>query len=340
MKEIAVVILNWNGRDFLEKFLPGVVRYSPEARVIVADNGSTDTSLEYIDQHFSTSEVEVISLKKNYGFAEGYNRALDIVHNRYADTIKYYLLLNSDVEVTEGWLTPILNLFKEEENTAVIQPKILSQILRERFEYAGASGGFIDSLGFPFCRGRIMSYSEQDSGQYDEIRPIFWATGAALAIRSDVWHRVGGLDSLFFAHMEEIDLCWRVKRLGYTIKVTPRSVVYHVGGGTLPPSSPRKTYLNFRNNIAMLYKNLPLGKFTAVYFVRYFTDSLQSIAYLLTGKFSFFSAVIRGHCHFWRDRRGYTIDKTIPKRKVSEIYKGSIILRYIFCSKKFRGIKL
>ncbi|MFI3286888.1 MAG: glycosyltransferase family 2 protein [Rikenellaceae bacterium] len=340
MKEIAVVILNWNGRDFLEKFLPGVVRHSIEARVIVADNGSTDTSLEYIEKHFSSSEIEVISLERNYGFAEGYNRALDIVNTRYSDTIKYYLLLNSDVEVTEGWLTPILSLFKEEENTAAIQPKILSQILRERFEYAGASGGFIDSLGFPFCRGRIMSHSEQDNGQYDNIRPIFWATGAALAIRSEVWHRLGGLDPIFFAHMEEIDLCWRVKRLGYTIKVVPESVVYHVGGGTLPPSSPRKTYLNFRNNIAMLYKNLPLGKFIAVYFVRYFTDSLQSIAYLLTGKFSFFSAVIKGHCHFWRDRRRYTIDKTIPKHKVGEIYRGSIILRYIFCSKRFGGMKL
>lgn len=330
MDKIAIVILNWNGEKYLRKFLPSVIEYSDGARIVVADNGSTDSSLEVLRDEFS--EVEVIALDKNYGFAEGYNRALGQIES------EYYVLLNSDVEVTTGWLTPMLTAIDSDEKIAAVQPKILSYDNKKLFEHAGASGGFIDSLGFPFCRGRIMSSCEEDSGQYDNRREIFWASGAALFIRSEVYHRAGGLDSLFFAHMEEIDLCWRVKRLGYKVIVEPQSIVYHVGGGTLPVSSPRKTYLNFRNNIAMAYKNLKGYQFAALYFVRFFSDSLQAFAYLITGKSAFFKAVIRGHYHFWLTRGKYPIDKTIPKRRVGEVYRSSIILRSILISKKFKNI--
>ncbi len=327
---IAIVILNWNGEKYLRKFLPSVIEHSEGARVIVADNGSTDSSLEVLRNEFP--KVEVITLDRNYGFAEGYNRALSQISS------KYYVLLNSDVEVTADWLTPMVTAIESDEKIAAIQPKILSYDNKKLFEHAGASGGFIDSLGFPFCRGRIMGSCEVDSGQYDDRREIFWASGAALFIRSEVYHRAGGLDSLFFAHMEEIDLCWRVKRLGYKVIVEPQSTVYHVGGGTLPVSSPRKTYLNFRNNIAMVYKNLKGYQFTALYFVRFFSDSLQAFAYLVCGKFSFFRAVVRGHYDFWCTRKRYKIDSSIPKGRVGEIYRSSIILRSILISKKFKNL--
>ncbi len=335
-KNIAVVILNWNGEKFLREFLPSVLAYSDGARVVVADNGSTDSSVAVLQSEFAA--VEVVELGENYGFAEGYNRAFDILRERYDGAIKYYVLLNSDIEVSEGWLAPALEIFEREENTAAIQPKIKSYHDKTQFEYAGASGGFMDSIGYPFCRGRLIANCESDEGQYDTEREIFWASGAALFVRSEVYHRVGGLDALFFAHMEEIDMCWRIKRLGYSIKVAPRSVVYHVGAGTLPVWSPRKTYLNFRNNIAMLYKNLTLGRFMAVYFVRFFTDSLRFATYFFTGQFSFAGAVFRGHRDFWRTRRKYRKDKSIAKGRVGQIYKGSIVLYYIFKSKKFKNL--
>ncbi len=336
MENVAVVILNWNGEKFLRRFLPSVVEYSLKARVVVADNGSTDSSLEVIRDLFPT--VEVVELSSNYGFAEGYNRALEVLRERYANSIEYYVLLNSDVEVTAGWITPIVELFKQDQTTAAIQPKILAEVKRTHFEYAGASGGFIDSLGFPFCRGRLINNCEEDRGQYDDIREIFWASGAALAIRSDVYHSLGGFDSSFFAHMEEIDLCWRIKRAGYSIKVCPQSVVFHLGAGTLPIWSPRKTYLNFRNNFAMLYKNLSKRRFAAIYCVRIGTDLLRALSYCLTGKWSFASAIIRGHRDFWRTRKSYNRSSELPTRGISQIYRGSIVLYYLFKSKEFKNI--
>ncbi len=336
MENVAIVILNWNGEKFLRKFLPSVVEYSVGYRVVVADNGSSDSSLQVLESEFPS--VEVVALDDNYGFAEGYNRALDILRERHKGTIEYYILLNSDVEVTSEWLTPIVSLFESEPQTAAIQPKILAEARRTHFEYAGASGGFIDSLGFPFCRGRLIGNCEQDNGQYDDIREIFWASGAALAIRAEVYHRLGGLDGSFFAHMEEIDLCWRVKRAGYSIKVCPQSTVYHLGAGTLPVWSPRKTYLNFRNNFAMLYKNLSSNRFRLVYSARIFTDSLRTLSYCLTGKWSFASAIIRGHRDFWRNRKSYNRHKELPTKGITEVYRGSIVLYYIFKSKEFKNI--
>ncbi len=334
---IAVVILNWNGRNFLEKFLPSVVERSHDAKVVVADNGSTDDSVELLRQQFSDS-VEVVELDKNYGFAEGYNRALNEVRSRSNGECEYYVLLNSDVDVSPDWLPPIEKLFNEDSNLAAIQPKILSFGRHTHFEYAGASGGFIDSLGYPFCRGRLINECEEDKGQYDDVREIFWASGAALAIRAEVYHKAGGLDSMFFAHMEEIDLCWRIRRMGYSIKVSPQSVVFHVGAGTLPVWSPMKTYLNFRNNIAMLYKNLTRGRFIAVYYVRLGTDFLRAFTYMVSGKWKFSAAIFRAHRDFWRTRRKYDKHPEIPKRKAGQIYKGSIVLYYIFKNRNFKNI--
>lgn len=334
---IAVVILNWNGRNFLEKFLPSVVERSCGAKVVVADNGSTDDSVELVEEHFSSS-VEIVRLEHNYGFAEGYNLALEEVKRRFEGKCDYYVLLNSDVDVAPNWLEPIEELFKSDSNIAAVQPKILSFGRHTHFEYAGASGGFLDTLGYPFCRGRLINECEEDLGQYDDVREIFWASGAALAIRAEVYHRAGGLDSLFFAHMEEIDLCWRVRRMGYSIKVCPQSVVFHVGAGTLPVWSPMKTYLNFRNNIAMLYKNLTLGRFIAVYYFRLGTDFLRAFTYLISGKWKFTAAIFRAHRDFWRKRSKYAKHPEIPKLKAGEIYRGSIVLHYIFRSRNFKNL--
>lgn len=329
--KIVVVILNWNGKNFLEKFLPSVIEHSAPARVVVADNGSTDGSLAMLDQMFG-DKIDVVALDRNYGFAEGYNRALSQVE---ADV---FVLLNSDVDVVSGWLTPIVEIFDREPNVAAVQPKILSFGRSSHFEYAGASGGFIDALGYPFCRGRLIAECEADSGQYDDQREIFWASGAAMAVRADAYRKAGGLDALFFAHMEEIDLCWRLRRMGYSIKVCPQSVVYHVGAGTLPVWSPMKTYLNFRNNIAMLYKNLSAPRFLMVYLIRFGTDSLRAVSYAVTGKWRFAAAIFRGHRDFWRTRSEYPKDKSIPKHRAGQIYRGSIVLYYIFKSRKFSDI--
>ncbi len=334
---IAVVILNWNGRNFLEKFLPSVVRRSEGALIVVADNGSTDDSVELLKKDFATT-VTTITLSQNYGFAEGYNRALDELQRISNNSIKYYVLLNSDVDVTHNWLEPIKEQLESDSNIAAVQPKILSFGRHTHFEYAGASGGFIDSLGYPFCRGRLINECEEDCGQYDDAREIFWASGAALAIRSDVFHKAKGFDPHFFAHMEEIDLCWRIRRMGYSIKVCPQSVVHHVGAGTLPVWSPMKTYLNFRNNIAMLYKNLTFGRFIWVYLVRVGTDFLRAFSYLLTGKWRFGAAIFRAHWDFWRNHKKYDKHPEIPRGKVDEIYKGSIVLYYIFKNKNFNDI--
>lgn len=288
----AVVILNWNGVEMLRKFLPGVVKNSPEAEIVVADNASTDDSLAWLEAEMP--EVRRIVLDKNYGFAEGYNKALAPVE------AEYYVLLNSDVEVTDGWLQSMLTYMDAHPEVAACQPKLRCEWDKRMLEYAGACGGYIDSLGYPYCRGRIFDTVEEDNGQYDTIQPIFWATGAALMIRREAYWQVGGLDGRFFAHQEEIDLCWRLRSRGMGIVCIPGSVVYHVGGGTLPKENPRKTYLNFRNNMLLLYKNLPEKRLRRVMFLRFWLDALASLIFLLKGEIGSFKAVWKGRRDFQR----------------------------------------
>lgn len=326
-KRVAIVILNWNGRDFLERFLGRVIARSHQAQIIVVDNGSTDSSVEYVRANFA--EVRLIELGQNYGFTGGYNRAL-----RGLD-FEFYVLLNSDIDVAECWLEPLIAVMDSDPTMAAAQPKILSYDHPLMFEYAGASGGFIDMLGYPFCRGRLIGPCEQDHGQYDTQRDIFWATGAAFMVRASMYHSSGGLDENFFAHQEEIDLCWRFHRQGLRIAVCPESRVYHVGAGTLPVWSPHKTYLNFRNNIAMLYKNLSRRRFALVLAVRMGTDSLRMFSYWATGKWSFGGAIFRGHRDFWKMRPKLDRQPQYGFAKTGNIYRGSIVLYYIFVSKNF-----
>ena len=294
--KVAIVILNWNGRQMLERYLSTVLLYScEEASVIVADNASTDDSVEFLKTHFP--DVPTILLDQNYGFADGYNKALAQVE------AEYYLLLNSDVEVTHHWLTPLLEFMDSHPEVAACQPKLLSMADKDCFEYAGASGGFLDRLGYPFCRGRIFDTVEPDNGQYDYAMEIMWATGACLLIRSEDYWNVGGLDGRFFAHNEEIDLCWRLRLLGRKIYCIPESAVCHVGGGTLPKGNPMKTFLNFRNNLTMLYKNLPEKDLRPVMRWRWFLDYLAAIEMLfLNHSLSDFKAIFRARRAFkkWR----------------------------------------
>ncbi len=283
----SVVILNWNGAEMLRRFLPSVIAYSQGegVEICVADNASSDNSCEVIEREFP--EVRLIRLSENYGFAEGYNRALQQID------AEYVVLLNSDVEVTSGWLEPMTDYLDKHPQVAACQPKLLSFQEKSCFEYAGAAGGFIDKYGYPFCRGRIFDVVESDRGQYDDIIPVFWATGAALLIRLQVYREVGGLDGRFFAHMEEIDLCWRLRSRGYGIVCLPFSRVYHVGGATLKKENPRKTLLNFRNNLIMLYKNLPENELYRVMRVRLFLDYLAAFVFLLKGDKNNSLAVLR-----------------------------------------------
>ena len=295
---IAVVILNFNGAEMLRAFLPSVVDYSPEAEVIVADNCSTDASAQVMREEFPA--VRYIQLEKNYGFADGYNRALAQVE------AEYFLLLNSDVEVTQGWLAPMLEYMDSHPGVAACQPKLLSYKNKKEFEYAGACGGFIDKYGYPYCRGRIFDTVEEDKGQYDSVAELFWATGAALMIRAEDYRAAGGLDGTFFAHMEEIDLCWRLRSRGRGIVCIPQSCVYHVGGATLNKSNPRKTYLNFRNNLLMLYKNLPENELRHVMFVRALLDYVAAFKSLLSGDAAGCRAVLQARRDFRRIKRDYS----------------------------------
>jgi GT2 family glycosyltransferase len=295
---IAVVILNFNGAEMLRAFLPSVVDYSPEAEVIVADNCSTDASAQVMREEFPA--VRYIQLEKNYGFADGYNRALAQVE------AEYFLLLNSDVEVTQGWLAPMLEYMDSHPDVAACQPKLLSYKNKKEFEYAGACGGFIDKYGYPYCRGRIFDTVEEDKGQYDSVAELFWATGAALMIRAEDYRAAGGLDGTFFAHMEEIDLCWRLRSRGRGIVCIPQSCVYHVGGATLNKSNPRKTYLNFRNNLLMLYKNLPENELRHVMFVRALLDYVAAFKSLLSGDAAGCRAVLQARRDFLRIKHDYS----------------------------------
>lgn len=329
----AIVILNWNGAHYLQQFLPALREYttSPDVDIYVADNGSTDNSLLILGKYFK--EVKILLLNRNYGFAEGYNRALAQIE---AD---YYVLLNSDVEVTPGWLEPLLGYLQQHPEVAACQPKILSYHNRTHFEHAGAAGGFIDMLGYPFCRGRVLAVTEEDRGQYDEVCDVFWATGACLVIRADVFEKEGGFDDDFFAHMEEIDLCWRLKSRGYRIVCVPQSKVYHVGGGTLHVEHPRKTYLNFRNNLFLLYKNLPAKQLFPVLLLRFFMDYLAAFQLFVTGKPQNAKAVLKARLDFrkmlpsFKSRREENLRKT-TQTHIPEIARKSVILNYYLLGRK------
>ena len=289
MKKVSIIILNWNGSKLLRKYLPSVVKYTDGdiADVIVADNGSTDESLQILREEFPT--VRVIAFDQNHGFAKGYNLAIS-----HIDT-PYCLLLNDDVRVTEHWLEPMLEYMEAHPEVGAMQPKLLSDRCQQSFEYAGACGGFLDRFGYPFCRGRIFDTTENDRGQYDDVARIMWATGACLMMRTDVYSKAGGLDELFFAHMEEIDLCWRVRNLGYDIVCLPQSKVYHYGGGSLAMGNPRKTKLNFRNSLLMLYKNLPRSRRRSVIVKRLLLDGVAAINFLLHGEVMQVKAIWDAH---------------------------------------------
>lgn len=289
LEKIAVVILNWNGRDFLEKFLPGVLEHSKGARIIVADNGSTDDSVSYLQSQFP--EVELIISETNGGFTKGYNEALKQIDS------EFYLLLNNDVEVTAGWLEPLSEAMNDPK-VAACQPKILSHANKGVFEHAGASGGYMDRNYYPFCRGRILNRFEEDKGQYDGETEIFWATGACMLIRSELFHQVGGFDEDLFTHMEEIDLCWRIKRLGHKILAIPSAKVYHVGGGTLSYMSAQKTYLNFRNSLFMITKNHEGPLFPKIFW-RLCLDGMAAMLFISRGRFNFFGAVFKAHMAYY-----------------------------------------
>jgi GT2 family glycosyltransferase len=289
MARISIVILNFNGRAFLEKFLPSIIRFSPQYEIVVADNHSTDNSLEYL--HKTHPQIRIIEFSENYGYCGGYNRALAQLD---AD---YFVILNSDIEVTKNWIDPVIALFESDAQIAAVQPKLLDFNHKHKFEYAGGAGGYIDTFGYPFCRGRIFDTIETDSGQYDDTREIFWATGACFFVRGEFFKKYGGFDEVFFAHMEEIDLCWRMKSDGLKVYYCGASVVYHVGGGTLTYANPRKTYLNFRNSLLVLIKNLPLGELVWKLPFRWLIDYVAVLNFFRSGRFKDGLMIFKAHIY-------------------------------------------
>lgn len=326
MDKVAVVILNWNGSAMLRRFLPGVLKYSSaEAAVYVADNASTDGSVDMLKKEFPAARL--VLLDKNWGFAEGYNKALGKID------AEYYVLLNSDVEVPHHWLTPLVEFMDSTPKAAACQPKLLSEKDKDSFEYAGACGGFLDRYGYPFCRGRVFGTVEEDSGQYDYTMEVLWATGACMMIRAEDFRRVGGFDPRFFAHSEEIDLCWRLRLLGRKLYCVPDSSVFHVGGGTLPKNNPMKTFLNFRNNLLMLYKNLPDKELRRVMSVRLFLDYLAAFQALVAGRIGDFKAIVRARKAFKSMKPEYkdirlSIQRNRKTDNVKGIYGFSLLWRY------------
>lgn len=330
-QDTAVVILNWNGEKLLREFLPGVVANTNAAlgRVVIADNGSTDGSLAYVAEAFGDS-VDVVAFDKNYGYAGGYNRALEALKGKY----RYAVLLNSDVLPGESWLDPLVAFMDDNEQAGACQPKILSYREPDTFEYAGASGGYIDRNGYPYCRGRLFGTCEKDHGQYDTVADIFWATGAALMIRLDLFLEVGGLDEDFFAHMEEIDLCWRVLLAGHKIYAVPSSVVYHLGGGSLPAANPRKTFLNFRNNLLLLHKNLPDGDRGRKLFERRLLDTIAWAKFMATFDFGNANAILRAHKEFRVMARNYTSHPDVNLLKQRPDARVNLLVAYYLRGKR------
>jgi GT2 family glycosyltransferase len=327
--DVAVVILNWNGQKLLQQFLPAVLAYSDGARIIVADNASTDDSVAWLHREFPA--VDIIRNPTNLGFCDGYNLALQQVQ------ATYYMLLNSDVEVTPGWLLPLRELLEQRPGVAACQPKIRQYspdaAQRELFEYAGAGGGYLDRLGYPFCRGRLFDTLEKDLGQYNDPRPVAWATGACMFVRAEAWHRMGGLETAFFAHMEEIDLCWRLWNTGQQVWYHGGSTVFHVGGGTLHKSNPRKTYLNFRNGLALVYKNVASSELTQVIVMRLVLDWVAALRFLLQGSTDDCKAIVRAHRdffskrHYWKQRRQENPQKLRTAERPG-VYQGSLVWAY------------
>ncbi|MCB2380517.1 glycosyltransferase family 2 protein [Hymenobacter sp. BT635] len=327
--DVAVVILNWNGQKFLQQFLPAVLAHSDGARIIVADNASSDDSVALLRREFP--QVEIIQNPGNLGFCEGYNLALQQVQ------ANYYMLLNSDVEVTPGWLLPLRELLETRPQVAACQPKIRQYspdaVQRQQFEYAGAGGGYLDRLGYPFCRGRLFDTLEQDHGQYDDPRPVAWATGACLLVRAASWHQLGGLEPAFFAHMEEIDLCWRLWNVGQEVWYHGGSTVFHVGGGTLHKSNPRKTYLNFRNGLALVYKNVADSELPGVISTRLLLDWVAALRFVLQGNLGDFKAILRAHRDFfsklayWKQKRQENPQRLLTARRPG-VYQGSLVWAY------------
>lgn len=322
---VAVVILNYNGRSYLEQFLPSVVKYSEPYQVIIADNASTDDSIKFLNRNYP--QIRLIQLEKNTGYAGGYNKALAQIHT------DYYVLLNSDVEVTANWIAPVIQAMKEDDKVIACQPKIKSFHKKTHFEYAGAAGGYIDYLGYPFCRGRIFNTLEEDKGQYDDTKEVFWASGACLFVKSKEFFELAAFDDQFFAHMEEIDFCWRVKNLGYKIMYVGESTVYHVGGGTLNAESPYKTYLNFRNNLLMLYKNLNRVEFKTVYEQRQILNFIAATQYFLKGKAANAKAIFKADKDFHKMKSDYEVSKQ-QGLKHPQIHLRSIIRDYFIRGKK------
>ena len=338
---IAIVILNWNGATMLEHYLPGILEHSKGAEVIVADNASTDDSVKMLERDFP--DVRVIALSRNWGYAGGYNQAFKVIETTNEREGKpspeYYLLLNSDVRVEEGWLEPLVEYMDQHQEVAACQPKILSDVFPTRFEYAGACGGFLDKYGYPYCRGRIFNTIETDEGQYNNVQEVLWASGACMMIRSQDYWNAGTLDRKFFAHQEEIDLCWRLNILGRKVVCIPQSKVYHLGGGTLPKGNPVKTYLNFRNNLTMLYKNLPESELNHVMKVRLWLDCVAALKELFTGRFGDFKAIIRARKDFQKRKAEYApvrrqIQELRQSNQDQHVSQFSILQSYYLQRKK------
>lgn len=332
MQKTAIVILNWNGKDFLEKFLTSVCDYSEGCAVIIADNASTDDSLDYLKEEHPN--IEVVQNAKNFGFAEGYNQALNQLEGRF----DYYILLNSDIEVTPGWTSPLIETLSVNENNFAVQPKILAYHNKEKFEHAGASGGFIDRNYYPFCRGRIFDAVELDDKQYESKRTVFWASGACMAVNAKKFHKLSGFDGDFFAHMEEIDLCWRAQRSGFSIWVEPNATVYHVGGGTLNYQSPKKTYLNFRNNLYMIHKNHE-GFLVGKIFYRLVLDGIAGLKFLVRFQFKHFTAILKAHFAYYGaisvlQQKRKKLKRNAKNNNLKGVYRGSILYAYFV-----KGIK-
>jgi len=330
MTKIALVILNYNRSDLLRKFLPIIIQYSGGAGIVVADNGSSDGSAEVVEKEFPA--IQLIRIKKNLGFCGGYNYALRQV------TADYYVLLNSDVEVTPGWLAPLTRVLNENPAVAAVQPKILSYHDRGSFEYAGAGGGLLDTMGYPFCRGRMFYLMEKDEGQYNDARAIFWSSGAAMMIRANLFHTMDGFDEDFFAHMEEIDLCWRLQRAGHRIWYEGSSTVYHMGGGTLSVSNPFKTYLNFKNGLSLLYKNLPARELAIKFPIRILLDWVAALKFTLAGSYRDGGSVIRAHAHFFRhwsrERKRRQRVAGLGYKPLEQQYRGSVVWDFFIAGKR------